>query len=540
MTQKKNYVFHRIVNQATGTLHVDFSESIAHIFWYGYDSLIHPTLRECRIELKKAQTKIHQTEKDAVNYHCEEQQRRIADLLAEGKSGDANHMRHQVKAEEFKAKYHKIQSVQGTSKQGLTRLFVPEDIDEDPKTCTGWVSIDLTGDIEPHLRARNRKHFGQAEGTPPTLQPFSDHIDWAASTRTAELILEGNYSPPGLDSLMQSIADHIMSATVALNKFPATITVPEWTAKIKIWDEPTTTSPSGLHLGHHKALVRLHGLDLDTEEGNDFETQPLALLHSQVDLLNYALNHGYSFDRWKVIVNVMILKEPNNPRIHRLRVIYLYKADFNLLLGVKWRNIIHHSLDQETLHPSQYGGLLGRKYLILVFIEEMQNEIARASWKPYIKQDFDATSSYDRIIPWMESMLSRSHGLHQNVCLVHARTLQEAQYLLKTQLGVSEAFCSHCRAFPIYGTGQRSGNSPMIWCFISSMLFTIHQEQAIGATYTSPDKTISVRLFMVGFVDDTYGSVNDFSCTPPPSPTELVSMAQHDSQLWSYLLHRLG
>jgi hypothetical protein len=170
----------------------------------------------------------------------------------------------------------------------------------------------------------------------------------------------------------------------------------------------------------------------------------------------------------------MLLKEPNNPRIHRLRVIHLYEADFNLLLGVKWRNIIHHSLDNDTLHPSQYGSLPGRESLIPVFIEEMQNEIACASRKPYIKQDFNATSCYDRIIPWMASMLSRSRGIHKNVCLVHARTLQEARYLLKTKLGVSNEFYSHCRAFPIYGTGQGSGNSPMIWCFISSMLFTIH------------------------------------------------------------------
>ena len=286
--------------------------------------------------------------------------------------------------------------------------------------------------------------------------------------------------------------------------------------------------------------MRPHDLALDTDEGKELETQRLALLHGQVDLLNYALTNGHSFDRWKVIVNVMLLKEPNNPRIHRLRVIHLYEADFNLLLGVKWRSIIHNSLDQDTLHPSQYGGLPGRESLIPVLIEEMQNEIARASRKPYIKQDFDATSCYDRIIPWMASLLSRSRGIHKNVCLVHAPTLQEARYLLKTQLGVSDEFYSQCRAFPIYGTGQGSGSSPMIWCFISSMLFSIHQEKAIGASYISPDKSLSVRLFMVSFVDDTYGSVNDFSRTPPPSPTELVSMAQHDSQLWSDLLHRSG
>jgi hypothetical protein len=107
-------------------------------------------------------------------------------------------------------------------------------------------------------------------------------------------------------------------------------------------------------------------------------------------------------------------------------------------------------------------------------------------------------------------------------------------------VGTASCQQSHCRAFPIYGTGQGPGNSPMIWCFISSMLFDIHQEHALGASYASPDGSTTIRLFMIGFVDDTYGSVNDFSRTPAPSPTELVSMAQKDSQLWSDLLHRSG
>ena len=375
------------------TLHVDYSKIIAHFSRHGYDFLIPTSLRVCRQELRKAQSEIRKIEKAAVNYSRVKQQRQIADLLASGKPGDANRIKHQIKAEEIKDMFRKIRSVQGTSKQGLTRLLVPSDPTEDPKTCTGWVSVDLPTDIETHLRTRNRKHFGQAEGTPPTMPPFSDHVDWAASTRTSELILEGNYSPPEIDELMQTLVDH-MSATVTLDKFPATITVAEWEAKIKIWDERT---PSGMHLGHHKALVRPHDLDLASDEGKELENKRLALLHGQVDLMNYALTHGYSFDRWKVIVNVMLLKEPNNPRIHRLRVIHLYEADFNLLLGVKWRNIIHHSLQHETINQSQYGGLPGRDSLVPVFIEEMQNEIARASRKPYIKQDFDATSCYARI-----------------------------------------------------------------------------------------------------------------------------------------------
>ena len=70
--------------------------------------------------------------------------------------------------------------------------------------------------------------------------------------------------------------------------------------------------------------MRPHDLDFATDKGRELKTQRLTLLHGQVDLLNYALRHGHSFNPWKVIVNVMLLKEPNNPRIHRLRVIHLY------------------------------------------------------------------------------------------------------------------------------------------------------------------------------------------------------------------------
>jgi hypothetical protein len=98
------------------------------------------------------------------------------------------------------------------------------------------------------------------------MPPFSDYLDWATSTRTSELILEGDYSPPGIDELMQTLDGH-MSATVTLDKFPTTITVAEWEAKIKIWDERTTTSPSGMHLGHHKALVRPHDLEPSSDKG---------------------------------------------------------------------------------------------------------------------------------------------------------------------------------------------------------------------------------------------------------------------------------
>ena len=58
--------------------------------------------------------------------------------------------------------------------------------------------------------------------------------------------------------------------------------------------------------------------------------------------------------------NVMILKEPGNFRIHRLRVIHLYEADYNLILSVKWRQIVHAAKDKGILNPGQYGAVPNR------------------------------------------------------------------------------------------------------------------------------------------------------------------------------------
>jgi hypothetical protein len=53
-------------------------------------------------------------------------------------------------------------------------------------------------------------------------------------------------------------------------------------------------------------------------------------------ILKYATYHGYCFNRWHIVVNAMIEKEPGDPRIHRLRVIHLYEADYSLILGIQF------------------------------------------------------------------------------------------------------------------------------------------------------------------------------------------------------------
>jgi hypothetical protein len=76
------------------------------------------------------------------------------------------------------------------------------------------------------------------------------------------------------------------------------------------------------------------------------------------------------------VANFVIFKEPGNTKIHILRVIHLYEADMNLILGVKWRALTHHGIDNHLFSPWQFDGLPGHDALTPVFLEDIQLEIS--------------------------------------------------------------------------------------------------------------------------------------------------------------------
>ena len=181
-------------------------------------------------------------------------------------------------------------------------------------TQVNWISLKTPQEIKEALQKRNQTHFGQAHRSFPTIPPFSEWVDWQASTYEAELILNSTFHQDELDELSTSLLYHMKKCT-DLDTIRSTITIDEWKNKIKAWKESTSTSPSGFRLTHSHCQE---------------------LMEWQVHLLNTALTNAYSFRRWQHIANIMLLKEPGNYQINRLRVIHNYKHDYNLILTLIW------------------------------------------------------------------------------------------------------------------------------------------------------------------------------------------------------------
>ena len=114
------------------------------------------------------------------------------------------------------------------------------------------------------------------------------------------------------------------------------------------------------------------------------------------------------------------------------------------------------------------------------------------------------------MIPSLVSLNNRAYGLPVELAKLHGATLESTRYSLRTSRGISDSYYSHNDDFPIYGTGQGSGNSPVLWLLLSATLFDIHTLGAHGAILQDPSGEITVKVSISGFVDDTNTCVNDW------------------------------
>ena len=162
------------------------------------------------------------------------------------------------------------------------------------------------------------------------------------------------------------------------------------------------------------------------------------------------------------------------------------------------------------------------------------------SMKSGINFDLDATSCYDRILASVAAICSQRIGMASNVVNTNSTMLFCARYHLKTKLGISSGYYRHTSETPIHGTGQGSGNSPTIWCFVCSALFDALASKAHGATFASYDGTQELFMPIVGFVDDCTQRVNDFTATHQPNQSALIQIMEKDAALWNDLLWASG
>ena len=161
------------------------------------------------------------------------------------------------------------------------------------------------------------QHFKQADGTPWTTAPLCHAVNFDTNTSESVTILNGNYDSSSLDAISTQVIKRmkqLLTPTANSNL----ITPADFQGKMNTWKESTSTSPSGLHLGHYKALIAKNHHPDDSDESNDILTWQAQIIQLRCNLLNLCIAHKYCLDRWKTVASVLLEKDPSTPKIHRI------------------------------------------------------------------------------------------------------------------------------------------------------------------------------------------------------------------------------
>ena len=163
----------------------------------------------------------------------------------------------------------------------------------------------------------------------------------------------------------------------------------------------------------------------------------------------------------------MLEKEPGNPLLHRLRIICLYEADYNLYLKQMWaKRAVRHAEDHNCLGNEQGGSRPNRSAINVANMKALTYAFARLSKTGLGTFNNDAKSCFDRIMAAIALIYCIALGMPDAPCQIHGQAISKMKHYVKTLQGTSQNYYSNALNGPLFGSGQGSGGSRSLWLFM--------------------------------------------------------------------------
>ena len=263
-----------------------------------------------------------------------------------------------IMSEQCRSMYRKFRQILKPTTHGtLSQITVPrlkttnelpEDyyqqfLDTTTKDNIEWDSILSKEFNDYNLLRFNRNHFRAALASPCGYGQIHEELTFTSLSKPAKELLDGTIPPQwyGNDAHLREFLTSF-AITPKIKTMPpiqTTITEDNVNFGFRKWKETTTTSPSGRHLSHYKAII--------TDK---------VLLHGLTTFLNITITNGQVITRWCNPVIIMIEKDSGKPKVNRLQIIHLFEADFNLFLKLQWGSrLVKRAVNEDLLHPGQHA-----------------------------------------------------------------------------------------------------------------------------------------------------------------------------------------
>jgi len=190
------------------------------------------------------------------------------------------------------------------------------------------------------------RHFTQAQHTPFLTAPLLDIFGKTGRPKAIQQVLDGSFTPPAqCDPYAVKFLSSLTHPALVTN-IPSR-SLEEYTGGWRKSRETMSSSASGIHFGHYIART--------------FNPEILLV---NATLANIPLRTGFSYDRWKKGLNIMIEKTVGDFNVEKLRIILLFEADFNA--NNKWmgRAVMYQAENAKALADEQFGS---RKFKSAIF-----------------------------------------------------------------------------------------------------------------------------------------------------------------------------
>ncbi|KAI2512439.1 hypothetical protein MHU86_1892 [Fragilaria crotonensis] len=255
--------------------------------------------------------------------------------------------------------------------------------------------------------------------------------------------------------------------------------------------------------------------------------------------MHITVKSGLTIRRWCNAVNILVEKDPGQPKLTRLRIIHLFEADFNLFLKMIWGSrLVKRAVQLKLLNDGQHGSIPQRKATDPIMLTQLTTDLCRILKHNLARFDNDASACYDRIIVALGMLAARRCGMPDTAIQTHADSLRLMKYTIKTVHGVSESNYHGTTFEPLFGTGQGSGASPSVWLTLVVVLMnTLDKIVPERMKFQSPDSTMRHNRLIDAFVDDT-----SLGFTDPGLITleTMIGKLNHIAQTWEKLLFYSG
>jgi hypothetical protein len=238
----------------------------------------------------------------------------------------------------------------------------------------------------------------------------------------------------------------------------------------------------------------------------------------------------------------MIYKKLGVIELDKLRVIHLFEAYFNLLVGVFFgRRAMHHQADHQLIHPGQFGRP-GGECQDAAFDKVLINLVSKFSHTPMGQFESDATACFDREVMNYVLTCFATNGAPIGPPRMWEQTLYNIVHRVKAAYGVSNGFYKFTMDSAIHGPGQGSTGGSGSCSTMTFPLIEAMDRLSNGLTVCDPSLHTQHKSTVKMFIDDASkvtGNVLEW-LHEPPDPADLCEMLRHDAQTWERLLWTSG